>query len=118
MDKLVLQDLKTHLSNNPQIEKIFFNAAGQWVFHTTRPGFTIEHSREEVLSDKFEGPTGEEVAKATAEVKTGKKTTLDLIANINAAKTKEEATAAAEGDGRKTVVTALETKLAELAEEV
>jgi hypothetical protein len=72
MSKEQLNDLKAHLAGNPQIKKVFFNADGDWTFHTAKGSMDIEHSSEEVQGDDFTGPTTEEVAKAKAPATKGK----------------------------------------------
>jgi phage pi2 protein 07 len=50
---MYLQELKDYLQSNPQIEKVFMNEDGGWLFYP-HPSFKNEVSRNEILKESVE----------------------------------------------------------------
>lgn len=43
-----MTELQQHLTDNPQIETVYFNEAGEWLF-SQHPSYPIAKNRDEVL---------------------------------------------------------------------
>lgn len=94
-----MEAIKQHFIDMPDLQGCWYNDEYKMI-HYNHPAYPNYISREEALSDE------------TVDTGNGrKKTAAELIENINAAETSEAAELAAEGDERKTVVSALEAKL-------
>lgn len=80
--------LKDILKNKPSIQIVYFNEAGEWLFHP-REGFTRKMDRDEVLKSKTATEGDDKPATTVEEAGTAKQATDALLKNTEDAENLE-----------------------------